>query len=364
MKDSKKIKVTVKTITPIWTGDAWGDNSDIRSSSLMGSLRFWFEVVCYFSGITTEEDYENGKLKAELKEKLSNKNLQNLFIENGANFEGIDKTLAEMKITLPARVFGCTGWKSWVRIKKIEPIGDHCFGNRLNLPKKICLLRRDQSIKIDNDCPNSSNDNWSVWYFKKTYFSGKFTVTFEIEDKIIKPIFYPLLTFMEKYGFWGGGWNIGHGRLRIKKVEEKENNTWQERNDWRKEKFELSTLFKDKITKHEDKKFCDFIQNASDFSELENKTKRVLYKLENQITEKDFSGIIKELIRTKAMGRKNHKDNIRNDELRHRLFGTTKYPPRKEELPQGTKIIPWIYEENNQLKGGFISIAGILNLRR
>ncbi len=27
-----------------------------------------------------------------------------------------------------------------------------------------------------------------------------------------------------------------------------------------------------------------------------------------------------------------------------------------------SKIIPWIHEENGQLKGGFVSIAGILNL--
>ena len=39
--EMKEIKITLKTLTPLWTGDAWGDNTSIRPSSIMGSLRFW-----------------------------------------------------------------------------------------------------------------------------------------------------------------------------------------------------------------------------------------------------------------------------------------------------------------------------------
>ncbi|RUM90456.1 MAG: hypothetical protein DSZ26_03000 [Thermovibrio sp.] len=42
MGDRKKIEVTFKTITPLWTGDAWQENNKIKPSSLIGSLRFWF----------------------------------------------------------------------------------------------------------------------------------------------------------------------------------------------------------------------------------------------------------------------------------------------------------------------------------
>ncbi|WP_456484912.1 hypothetical protein [Desulfurobacterium sp.] len=44
------------------------------------------------------------------------------------------------------------------------------------------------------------------------------------------------------------------------------------------------------------------------------------------------------------------------DEFRHKLFGTT------TGETEGTKIIPWIYEKDGQLKGGFVSIAGIINI--
>jgi CRISPR-associated protein Cmr1 len=34
-----KVKVTLETITPLWTGDAWMENSSFRPSSLIINLR-------------------------------------------------------------------------------------------------------------------------------------------------------------------------------------------------------------------------------------------------------------------------------------------------------------------------------------
>ena len=68
-----------------------------------------------------------------------------------------------------------------------------------------------------------------------------------------------------------------------------------------------------------------------------------------------------------------------NNELRHKIFGTIKKGKNEKiEVPQGTKILPWIYEENNRsneknnesneennkLGCGFVSIAGIINLNK
>ncbi|WP_457568695.1 type III-B CRISPR module RAMP protein Cmr1, partial [Desulfurobacterium sp.] len=138
----KELKVTFNTLTPLWTGDAWGESKEIRPSSIMGSLRFWFEVICYFAGITKKEDYENGKLN----DKLDDKKFKEEVLKNGANFEGVDKTLTEVGISLPSRVFGCTGWKGWMRIKRIEPIEDYCFGNKLNLPYAVYINKKNSEI--------------------------------------------------------------------------------------------------------------------------------------------------------------------------------------------------------------------------
>ena len=72
-------KVTFRTVTPLYFGDAWMKNTVLRASSIMGSLRFWFEVICYFAGITTNADYkgkeQNAILKAELNQKKFHENL-------------------------------------------------------------------------------------------------------------------------------------------------------------------------------------------------------------------------------------------------------------------------------------------------
>jgi len=338
-KRNRDLRINFQTLTPLWTGDAWGENTTIRPSSLMGSLRFWFEVICYFNGVTKESDYENGKLKDELKEKINNKKISDLFVKNGNDFSGVDKTLAEMGITLPSRIFGCTGWKGWIRIKEID-YDEHNFKN-------------DLKGRIINE---------KNWFWGISQYKGNIGILFEVEEEILEPIFYPLLTFMEKYGFWGGKWNIGYGRLTVEKIEIKNNSDFEEINNWRNEEFVFSKFFRDEDNKFGDKNFNGFIQSASNFSDLTNKNNKILYKLENQITNNGFSPIIKELIKIKARERLNHKNSQNNNDLRHRLFGSVKSPPDKKELPQGTKIIPWIYEENGQ-KGGFISIAGILNLR-
>jgi len=66
-----EIKVKFETITPLWTGDAWGENSTIRPSSIIGSLRFWFEV---YNKICKNEDFKgnnNGIPNEDLEEEFS-----------------------------------------------------------------------------------------------------------------------------------------------------------------------------------------------------------------------------------------------------------------------------------------------------
>ena len=366
----KEVTVTFQTITPLWTGDAWQENREIeiRPSSLIGSLRFWFEVICYFTGITNNKNYKDGKLQ----DNLNEKEFKEKVLKNGTHFKGINKTLAELGISLPSKIFGCTGWKGWVRIKKIEPIEDYCFGNILNFPFGIAIKKDnlDEILVFDtkDKFKNFVNSNYrgrdwkakqknfrkkySIWYFSIPCFNGNFTVTFKIEDEIVEPIFFPLLRFIEKYGFLGGKWNTGYGRVKIDKVEEKEDSGFQEKNDWRKEEFKFSNFYRDSSDKFHDKKFSDFIEQVLDFNDLKGKDKIKYRYLANQSTQSNFKEIIKELLKEKAKERR----TITGSQERHNLFGES------GKNAKGTKIIPWVYKENGQIKGGFISIAGIINL--
>ncbi len=37
--------IQLKTLTPIWTGDAYGDCSEIKESNIIGTIRWWYEIV-------------------------------------------------------------------------------------------------------------------------------------------------------------------------------------------------------------------------------------------------------------------------------------------------------------------------------
>ncbi|WP_457628068.1 type III-B CRISPR module RAMP protein Cmr1 [Persephonella sp.] len=342
----KEIKVKLNTITPLWTGDAWQDNRKIRPSSLMGSLRFWFEVICYFSEICNKKDLNNGRFEKE----VDRKNFRNCLVDKGNSFEAKIKCLLEQGIPWPSIVFGTTNWKSLIRIKEIKYLDDYCFGNKLNLQDRICINKSNYEIKENGDCPRRSNEDWSVFYFFNPYFYGKFKVKFEVEEEIVESIFYPLLNFMDKYGFWGGKWNLGYGRLEVLNNDD----------NWKKEEFIFLKLINSEL-EEERKNFSDFIQDINNFNLLTNiNDKKIKVLQENMSNNTNLKELIKELIKRKSQERTNFRGT---DELRHKIFGTTEQPPNnKNLLPQGTKILPHIYRENNSFRGGFISIIDLLTL--
>ncbi len=370
MMSKKEVLVKFQTITPLWTGDAWQNNSEIRPSSLIGSLRFWFEVICYFSGICNKKDFNNGRFEKE----VNRKDFKNCLLKKGNSFEAKIECLLEQGIPLPSIIFGATNCKSLIEIKEIKYLDDYCFGNRLNLPYAIGIKKntndelyifktKDEWVKEINsykeknfkDRLKKARKEWSFFFFLHPYFYGKFQVIFKVEERILESIFYPLLTFMDKYGFWGGKWNIGYGRLKISEVKLNDNSL----DNWSKDEF----IFKEINEKYENKKFDDFIEkieivspNLNDLVKKENKIRIFITHNSNDSLER----IMEELIKTKAQKRAEFNTNA---EERHKIFGTTKAPPKdKNLLPQGSKVLPYIDKNQEQLKGGFLSIAGLLNL--
>ncbi len=122
-----EVTVEFKTITPIYTGDAWQECREIKPASIMGSLRFWFEVLCYFNGVISDGYFDKeGAPKESLdyndfRKKLYEKINRKLEDNEEYNFEEIiDEILSELGISIPSRIFGCTGWKSKIRIKNVS----------------------------------------------------------------------------------------------------------------------------------------------------------------------------------------------------------------------------------------------------
>ncbi len=318
----KKITVSFNTITPLYTGDAWGECKEIKPSAIMGSLRFWFEVYCHFAGIKVKE-----------KEELNYKK----FIEKRK--ENLDKNefeiLNELGITCSSRIFGCTGWKSRIEIKRIDFYLDDNY--LYPIWKKTLYSLRYKKIKNGKE-----SEIIPSWYFPKGFF-GNFQIIFKTTEEINENILLPLLRFIENYGFIGGKNNLGYGRIKINKIN-------GEKIDLNQYNFDLGII---KCNKNITEEIFENINNFDDLNE--NKIQIIQVNFNNN----DLSSLIKGLIKKKAEYRK----AISNKFERHYKFGSTAKDKYNDiQGPNATKIIPLITKnENGKYVGNFLSIWGIKN---
>jgi len=318
------VEVTFETITPLWTGNAWGEMNKIRPSALIGSLRFWFEVLMYFGGALRKEHFD--KEKGRFEKELDYKEFRKKLLERRDNSIETQLQILSQELNLPLSsiIFGTTGWKSLIDIE-IKPLNDNkkkSVNNKENYKYFLGTLKFPQ-LKHDNKIP--------TWYFKKGFY-GNFSVIFKVEEYILEPIFYPLLNFMHNYGYWGGKWNLGFGRLKTKQI--LENKQLKTIND-------DSTFKLSKISKHfKDFALYQILSEVNSFNELLTCDKKlIIWKCKFQ--NKDIKNIIKFLIELKAQERAKYKHTT----LRHKIFGSIKPPPTKDLLPQGSKILPFIYKK-------------------
>ncbi|WP_457561839.1 type III-B CRISPR module RAMP protein Cmr1 [Caminibacter pacificus] len=333
----EKISVEFETITPIFTGDAWRECTELKPSSIMGSLRFWFEVYCHFAGIVVKE-------KEELKDKEYQKILKDLKkdIDRRVDVKDLDKYVFDkLPLTLPSKIFGCTGWKSRIEIESIRYLDDYCFGNRLNLPNKICIKKREDA---SGNCPSKSNGYWSVWHLPQPYFFGKFEVVFKTTEEIRDNILLPLLNFIQNYGFLGAKNNIGYGRVRVLAPD-------------------LSSYSIIKISKFIDKEniTLEIFQKTLLAFPLKTNDKLMLpdkiYYCETNLKDENLIEIIKKLLIHKSSLRRHlKKEKKYTSTERHFIFG---FVSKKHN--EATKIIPLITKNGKVYEGNLLSIMGIKN---
>ena len=197
----KEISVKFKTITPLWTGDAWMECKEIRPSSLMGSLRFWFEVYCHFAGNNVSYEKENLDYKW-FEEELKRRVRKN----SSADVERIALEIAREKFSLLSFIFGCTGWRSRVKIESIK--------------------FRKRTIKDSEFDYNylHSQDNNTKWWTKKVLFNNKeqidvfenITVKFKIDSNALSDVKKFFKFCEDKPILMGGKKAFGFGFVKLK----------------------------------------------------------------------------------------------------------------------------------------------------
>ena len=93
------MKVRIKTLTPLWTGDAERKNTELRETGIIGSLRWWYEALIRgLGGSACDPTSDNGC-------KLN----QEKFKEALREGKSIQNALGEL-ICPACQLFGCTGW--------------------------------------------------------------------------------------------------------------------------------------------------------------------------------------------------------------------------------------------------------------
>ena len=331
------MKINLETITPLWTGDAWRKNTEIKPQSIMGALRFWFEVYCHAVGIPVnnyeDERVEYGKFQRSLKSKLE----KEIDLD-----EAEDTALAEQDISLPSRLFGCTGWKGSIAVKSIKAQRDRNFNDYVQGEFRV------------------SGHN-TGWYFprKSDWFFGSLQITLISHQTTITNIIIPLLNFVQRYGLVGGKNNLGYGKVKFTiDGEDIEENVFRF-SHFRKQGKEYLGRF-------DDTSIFDAIQEMSSFNELLNCKKIGLWKYKKQDNSGNLENIIKSLIKYKATQRVMQK----NRNVRHYKFGSTyrdeyyvnhiRDEAHKISGPNATKIVPWINEtDDGSYEYGFLSLVGL-----
>lgn len=325
------VKINVSTVTPLWTGNAWGRYKQIQPQSILGSLRFWFEVLCYASHLISVKSYKTEKLDYDNFKSEVNDVLKNSAENSKKNITLFEiKRRALRKLSFPSQIFGCNGWKGFVKIKKIELANYLIPNNPLDLRNKI--------TKESNNGRKPSE-----WYYEKPYFWGDFYLELELESNELKEtIVYPLLHFIEKYGFVGGKNNLGYGRVKFEikgvNLEEYDKLIFKEYPH-----VDFSKIVNKNIIKFDDLLEENLVQDRQIGLYVKEKNRKSSYKQ-----------MIEELIRYKS----DRRTKLNNKEKRHYIFGSTKRDEYKSiEGPNATKIIPWIDKiADDTYQYGYISL--------
>ena len=297
MKDNI-FKVKIKTLTPIWTGDAWRESNELKLTGIIGSLRWWFEALVRGMGYKAC-DVQSNPCSVEIGEPDDILNIHK-------------------KICPACFLFGTTGWRSRISIK-IEK-------DNLSKPYEGKIV-----FKIGNG---------RGWHYESGLM-GEATLKAKIDEfifkdgtkltEIVSAVLKILLYLIQEYGMLGAKTSTGYGVVKFK-VDD--NDISVSGNDWDNFNTYLR-LFDDKFKGNinylpnlKDMFFVKFRVNDSIANLINNM--RSLMTAQNGIIEgaiekwKDKNWVISSPVVRKEI-RKSIKNKFNNNNnLRHFLMGKVK----------------------------------------
>ena len=165
MKQVMIMKVKIETLTPIWTGDINGTCDRIHETSIIGSMRWWYEAIVRGLG-----GYACDPSQHECPDK-------------DGNYCDVCK------------VFGATGWRRRFRVEVVEDKTNPIW----NPPRGTLNIR-----------PPDRNHGW----FLPPGRMGEVTLCFTGDERTLD-LLAALFLFLEKWGSLGAKPQLGYGVFEI-----------------------------------------------------------------------------------------------------------------------------------------------------
>ena len=185
---------TIQTKTPIWTGGINPDKMDrVHETGLLGSLRWWYEVILRGLGARVCDPSEHSCLLDPVKYQEG----------KSENMEG-PALLSHAGLCAGCQVFGATGWRRRFRLTVKEK------------PGVITQLKSTKSPTGDRYKENSESKRPN-WYFFGGYDKEKeFQLKVEPLSATFDPIIvHGILRFIEQHGGLAAKTQLGYGQIRI-----------------------------------------------------------------------------------------------------------------------------------------------------
>jgi CRISPR-associated protein Cmr1 len=178
---SKTITISIRTLTPIWTGDVNRNCSEIKETGIIGSMRWWYEAIVRgrVGWVCDQESkccFDVDKYN-EAKKKGKNKY----------------KSLDEAGLCDVCKIFGTTGWKKQFYLS---------------------ISHDETNPAWEGDAINIRPPQRSHGWFLQSGRTGRFEIVLQGEHEVIGQL-CSLFLFLESWGAIGAKPQLGYGFFNI-----------------------------------------------------------------------------------------------------------------------------------------------------
>ncbi len=180
--------IQIKTLTPLWTGDANGNCETVKETGILGSLRWWYEAIVRGLGGYACDPTSEGKCELNYGK----------FNETLNKGKSIQEALDE-QICPACQLFGCTGWKKRFRLE---------VTNKGFMPFQLATLSKK----------GKTNYHWLSQVFEKSINSnlpyGEVELIFkQLKNDEVRKQIEALISIMAHMGAIGARTQYGFGQF-------------------------------------------------------------------------------------------------------------------------------------------------------